>query len=518
MIIGIPKEGGADQPLVAGSPDTAYKLIKLGYEVCVEVDAGVEASFFNDQYEKAGAKIVSAADVWQSDIVLTIDRPSDESLSQMRPGAILLTQMNPNANEDDIEYMSELGITCLSMDMVPRISRAQSMDVRSSMQNIAGYRAIIEAADNFGRLFTGQVTAAGKMPPAKVYIIGVGVAGLAAIGTAGPMGAVVSATDVRAEVADQVESLGATFVEIPVKQHSTDGYARAMTDEEQAQVLEVYKKEAAKNDIVITTAQIPGRPSPLLLTKEAVHKMKPGSVIVDLGASSRGSNCELTVPGEIIKTENDVTIIGHSLSSMPCHLPTQASQLYGQNLVNFLKLCTPGKDGEIVLDEEDEIIRGVTVTLQGEIMWPPPPIQVSAAAPGREKAQNASEGTVADEKDGESGKSKPLWWKILLAFLGILLIVAAPAEMQSHFIVFELAVVVGFYVITNVTHTLHTPLMSVTNAISGIIVVGAILQIASPDPVVRVLSFIAIVIASINIFGGFLVTRRMLKMFEGSAE
>ena len=515
MRIGIPKEPYPDQPLVAGSPDTVKKLIKLGYDVCVEHAAGVGASYFDDQYAEAGAEMVDKVQAWGADIVFCMDTPTDDELRLMRRGAVLVARMNPGANPADVEKFEEMGITALAMDMVPRISRAQALDVRSSMQNIAGYRAVIEAAESFGRLFTGQVTAAGKMPPAKLYVIGVGVAGLAAIGAAGSMGAVVSATDVRPEVADQVESLGGTFVEIPVRQESSDGYAKEMSDDEQARVLEVYRDEAARNDIVITTAQIPGRPSPLLLTEEAVLGMKPGSVIIDLGASEAGSNCALTVPGEVVTTENGVTIVGHSLTSMPAHLPGQASQLYGKNLVNFMKLCTPGKDGELVLDEDDEVVRGVTVTLDGEGMWPPPPVQVSAAP---KQTPAAAEAAGEPEEKKEKGFFAKHWWKALAAILGIVLVVAAPASMQGHFIVFMLAIVVGFYVIGGVSHSLHTPLMSVTNAISGIIIVGAILQIGSADPIIQVLSFIAMVIASINIFGGFLVTRRMLKMFEGSSE
>ena len=515
MRIGIPKEPYPDQPLVAGSPDTVKKLIKLGYDVCVEHAAGVGASYFDDQYAEAGAEMVDKVQAWGADIVFCMDTPTDDELRLMRRGAVLVARMNPGANPADVEKFEEMGITALAMDMVPRISRAQALDVRSSMQNIAGYRAVIEAAESFGRLFTGQVTAAGKMPPAKLYVIGVGVAGLAAIGAAGSMGAVVSATDVRPEVADQVESLGGTFVEIPVRPESSDGYAKEMSDDEQARVLEVYRDEAARNDIVITTAQIPGRPSPLLLTEEAVLGMKPGSVIIDLGASEAGSNCALTVPGEVVTTENGVTIVGHSLTSMPAHLPGQASQLYGQNLVNFMKLCTPGKDGELVLDEDDEVVRGVTVTLDGEGMWPPPPVQVSAAP---KQTPAAAEAAGEPEEKKEKGFFAKHWWKALAAILGIVLVVAAPASMQGHFIVFMLAIVVGFYVIGGVSHSLHTPLMSVTNAISGIIIVGAILQIGSADPIIQVLSFIAMVIASINIFGGFLVTRRMLKMFEGSSE
>lgn len=511
MLIGIPKEPFAGQTLVAGSPDTVTKLIKLGYDVCVEQGAGDRANYFDDQYVAAGATIVGKQEVWGSDIIICLDTPTSNELSLIKKGATLIARMNPGANAQDIETFKQMGITALAMDMVPRISRAQSLDVRSSMANIGGCRAVIEAANAFDRLFGGQVTAAGKMPPAKVYVIGVGVAGLAAIGQAGSMGAIVSATDVRAEVADQVESLGGTFVEIPVKQESTDGYAKEMSENEQDLVNQVYAQQAALNDIIITTAQIPGRPSPLLLTEEAVKGMKPGSVIVDMGASPQGSNCALTKPGEVFTTENGVTIIGYN--DLPSRLPGQASQLYGQNMVNFFKLTTPNKDGVLVLDEEDEIVRGVTVTLQGEGMWPPPPVQVSAAPQKTEEVA-----PQAEEEPKEKSAFAKHWWKVLLGILGIALIVGAPEEMSGHFVVFELACVVGFYVITNVTHTLHTPLMSVTNAISGIIIVGAILQIGSPDPIIAALSFIAMTIASINIFGGFLVTHRMLKMFQRSSE
>lgn len=359
------------------------------------------------------------------------------------------------------------------------------------------------------------MTAAGKVPPANVYIIGVGVSGLAAIGTASSMGAQVYATDVRPEVADQVESLGGTFVEIPVRQKSTDGYAKEMTGDEQARVRQVYAEQAAKSDIIITTAQVPGRPSPLLLDEEAIAGMRSGSVIVDLGASELGSNTALTVPDEMIRTDNDVTIIGYR--NLPDKLPEQASQLFGNNVVNLFKLLTPQKDGKVVLNEDDEVIRAMTVCIDGKIMWPPPPVNVSAVTPAAEEAEVAKAKTQAGEQQ-ERSATKGLWWKILLGILGIALILCAPSEMQGHFVVFELAVVVGFYVITSVTHTLHTPLMSVTNAISGIIIVGAILQIASPDPLIQALAFIAIVIASINIFGGFLVTNRMLKMFQRSSD
>ena len=392
------------------------------------------------------------------------------------------------------------------------------MDVRSSMMNIGGYRAVIEAANVFGRTFGGQVTAAGKSRPARVYVIGVGVAGLAAIGQARAMGAEVFATDVRADVADQVESLGATFVEIPVKQESADGYAKPLTEEEQQLVLQVYAEQAALSDIVITTAAVPGRKAPLLVTADAVAGMRSGSVIVDMGASALGGNCELSRVGEIVHTDNGVAIVGYD--DLPSRLPRYASQLYGQNIVNFLKLATPEKDGQLQLNMDDEVQRGVTVTLGCENMWPPPAVKVSAA-PKKEPEPEKPE----PEFDLISGTGKEermirgMWWKATLGVIAAALVVAAPESMTGHFFVFVLACVIGFYVITSVTHTLHTPLMSVTNAVSGIIVVGAVLQIAATDNIaVIVMAFIAIAIASINIFGGFLVTNRMLKMFERSSK
>ncbi len=519
MKIGIPKEPRQGQTLVAASPDTVGKLIKLGYDVCVESGAGERADYFDDQYADAGARIVPAEQAWGADIVVCLDTPPAEQLALVKRGATLIARMNPWGNDQLVATFEDMGITALAMDAVPRISRAQSLDVRSSMMNVAGYRAVIEAANEFGRTFTGQVTAAGKTQPAKVYVIGVGVAGLAAIGTAGSMGAVVSATDVRPEVADQVESLGGTFVEIPVKQESADGYAKALDEEQQKLTLAVYTEQAAKNDIVITTAQVPGRPAPLLITAEAVAGMKPGSVIVDMGASALGGNCELSRAGEVVRTDNGVTIIGYD--DLPSRMPGQASQLFGQNIVNFLKLATPGKDGQLALNMDDEVQRGVTVTLDGEGMWPPPEVKVSAAPKKDEpaKAQQGEESTEASDAGAGKRGVGGLWWKVLLGVAAVALIVAAPEAMAGHFFVFVLACVIGFYVITGVSHTLHTPLMSVTNAISGIIIVGALLQAASAgDVAVLAMATIATIIAAINIFGGFLVTHRMLKMFERSSE
>ena len=515
MLIGIPKEA-AGQALVSAAPDGVGRLVKLGYDVCIESGAGVLASYNDYAYDNdiVNASVVDRETAWGADIVLHLDMPSKEELDLMKEGSVLVCRMNPYADPSIAEDLARRKITGLAMDAIPRISRAQSMDVRSSMMNISGYRAVIEAATAFGRTFGGQVTAAGKSRPARVYVIGVGVAGLAAIGQASSMGAEVYATDVRAEVADQAESLGATFVEIPVKQESEDGYARALTEEEQQQVLEVYAEQAALSDIVITTAAVPGRPAPLLLTEEAVAGMRPGSVIVDMGASPLGGNCACSKPDETVVTDNGVKVLGPT--KLPSRLPRQSSQLYGQNIANLFKLATPGKDGVLVLDQEDPIIRGITVSLDGEVTWPPPQVSVSAA-PKKEKKPEAEE-VVEEEKKEKSGFAKH-WWKVVAGLLGIGLIWCAPESISVHFVVFELAIVVGFYVITNVTHSLHTPLMSVTNAISGIIIVGAIMQVVNTDNMlVVVLSTIAMAIAAINIFGGFLVTNRMLKMFERSSD
>jgi NAD(P) transhydrogenase subunit alpha len=403
------------------------------------------------------------------------------------------------------------GVTALAMDAVPRISRAQSLDVLSSMANIAGYRAVVEAAHAFGRFFTGQVTAAGKVPPARVLVAGAGVAGLAAIAAANSLGAVVRATDPRPEVADQVRSLGGEYLAVEVVQEaSTDGYAKATSDAYDRRAAEIYSEQAAEVDIVITTALIPGRPAPRLLTAEQVASMKPGSVIVDM-AAAQGGNVAGTVAGEVVVTDNGVTIIGYT--DLPARLPAQASQLYGTNVLNLLKLLTPGKDGRMLLDLDDVVQRGLTVVHEGETLWPPPPVSVSAAPAA------AQPSAVETPAVAEPVKKSPLRKAAagVLGALALFLITAfAPPELAGHLTVFVLAVVIGFYVIGNVHHALHTPLMSVTNAISGIIVVGAILQIGTGDVPVVVLGAVAVLLASINIVGGFAVTRRMLSMFSRS--
>lgn len=520
MIIGVSRQEG--QPLVAATPDTTAQLQKLGYEVLVQAGAGQLASYPDSAYQAAGARLTSnEAEVWGADVVLCPDAPTPEQRALLRPEATLISRLAPARSPELIQELAERRVTALALDVVPRISRAQSMDVLSSMANIAGYRAVIEAASHFGRLFTGQVTAAGKVPPATVYVIGAGVAGLAAIGTANSMGAVVRATDLRPEVGEQVESMGATFAAIPAPtQESEDGYAKEMTDAQAKAAAALYGKESAAADIVITTANIPGRPAPRLLTAQDVAAMRPGSVIVDMAAAT-GGNCELTAPGQVTVTDNGVTIIGYT--DLAGRLPGQASQLYGRNLVNLLALLTPEKDGQPALDLHDEVVRGIAVAHDGDVLWPPPPVKVSAAPAKAEAAGAATDAGAGTESAedaaaaaGAARKRRTLWLGIA-AVAAVALMLLSPTAVAGHYMVLMLAVVVGFYVITAVTHSLHTPLMSETNAISGIILLGAILQVGSANWVVSALSFVAIVVASINIFGGFTVTHRMLHMFRKEA-
>ena len=391
---------------------------------------------------------------------------------------------------------------------MPRISRAQALDALSSMANISGYRAVIEAAHEFGSFFTGQITAAGKVPPAKVLVIGAGVAGLAAIGAANSLGAIVRAFDSRPEVKEQVQSMGASFLEIDFKEEggSGDGYAKVMSEEFNRRALALYAEQAKEVDIIITTALIPGKPAPRLITKEMVATMKPGSVIVDLAAAT-GGNCELTQAGKVVTTENQVKIIGYT--DLPGRLPTQSSQLYGTNLVNLLKLLCKEKDGNINIDFEDVVLRGVTVIRDGEVTWPAPPIQVSA------QPQQKAAAKPAEKKEEKPADPRIKYGLLALAVIAFLWLASvAPAAFLSHFTVFVLSCVVGYYVVWNVSHALHTPLMAVTNAISGIIIVGALLQISQGSFFISILAFIAILVASINIFGGFKVTQRMLAMFR----
>jgi NAD(P) transhydrogenase subunit alpha len=481
-------------------------MIKLGYDVSIETGAGLEASFDDAAFEAAGATIVGD-EIWQSDIILKINAPTPDEVARLHQGQILMSLLAPAVDPDLVQALSARGVTALAMDAVPRISRAQSLDVLSSMANIAGYRAVIEAANEFGSLFTGQVTAAGKVPPAKVLVVGAGVAGLAAIGTASSLGAIVRSFDARSEVAEQVESMGAEFLRIDVEDTgpSATGYAKEMGEDFNRKAAELYAEQAKDVDIVITTALIPGKPAPRLLTEEMVASMKPGSVIVDMAAAN-GGNVAGSRADERVVTDNGVIILGYT--DLPGRLPTQASQLFGTNLVNTLKLTTPGKDGQLVLDLDDPVVRGMTVVQSGEVLWPPPPVQVSAAP--------AATPPPAEPPPPKKKMSDGTRLSLIGGAAAVFLLISAfsPEPFLGHFMVFALSVVIGFYVIGNVHHALHTPLMSVTNAISGIILVGALLQVGHEDLWVSVLAFIAILVASINVFGGFTVTARMLEMFK----
>jgi H+-translocating NAD(P) transhydrogenase subunit alpha len=505
--LGVVTESAAGETRVAATPATVRQLAALGYEVLVEAGAGAASSCTDEAYAQAGARIATRGEAWATDVVIKINPPTEPEIAALRDGATLIGMIGPALRPELVQTLSERPITVLAMDAVPRISRAQSLDVLSSMANIAGYRAVIEAANRFGRFFTGQVTAAGKVPPAKVLVAGAGVAGLAAIATANSLGAVVRATDPRSEVAEQVKSLGGDFLAVDVEQEaSTDGYAKATSEAYDRRAAEIYAEQARDVDIIITTALIPGRPAPRLLTKEHVASMRPGSVIVDM-AAAQGGNVEGTVAGEVVTTANGVTIIGYT--DLPGRLPAQASQLYGTNVVNLLKLLTPGKDGEVVLDFEDVVLRGMTVVRDGETTWPPPKISVSAAPPQQVRK--------APEPQKEEKPRRARHVLVAAAAIALFLLVGfSPNELIGHLTVFALSVVIGFYVIGNVHHALHTPLMSVTNAISGIVVVGALLQIGHSGVAVTVLAAAAVLLASINIFGGFAVTRRMLSMFSRS--
>ena len=507
MIIGVLREARPAETRVAATPATVAQLLKLEYAVVVEPGAGAASGFSDEAFAEAGASIGS---VGSADIVFGVNTPSGDQLDGLSEGTTLVCLVAPALNPDLLTDLAARRITVLAMDAVPRISRAQSLDVLSSMANIAGYRAVIEAANVFGRFFTGQITAAGKVPPAKVLVAGVGVAGLAAIGTSGGMGAIVYATDPRPEVADQVTSLGGEYlpVEAADVEVSATGYAKEMSDDYNARAAALYASRVPEMDIVITTALIPGRPAPRLISAEMVASMKPGSVIVDMAAAN-GGNVEGTVAGEVVKTANGVTIIGYT--DLPGRLAAQASQLFGTNLVNLMKLMTPGKDGVLVLDWDDVVQRGITVAHEGEVTWPPPAVQVSAAPAAATVAA-----PVAKVEKPPASPGRRLATVGVGAAILLLLVAAAPAALRVHLTVFALAIVIGYYVIGSVHHALHTPLMSVTNAISGIIVVGALLQIGHGDTTITALSFVAILLASINVFGGFAVTRRMLSMFSRS--
>ncbi len=511
MKIGIPLESQPGETRVAATPKTVTQLVQLGYDVEVESGAGVTANYRDAAYEAAGATIGDQASVFASDVVCKVTAPSTAEIAQLKDGATLVSLISPALRPDLVTELAEREITVLAMDAVPRISRAQSLDVLSSMANIAGYRAIVEAANEFGSFFTGQVTAAGSVPPAKVLVVGAGVAGLAAIGTAKSLGAIVRATDARPEVAEQVESMGAEFLPVDVAQQevSSDGYAKATSDDYNAAAAKLYAAQAPDVDIIVTTALIPGRPAPRLITGDMVASMKPGSVIVDMAAAN-GGNVEGSVANERVVTPNGVIILGYT--DLAGRLPTQASQLYGTNIVNLFKLLTPAKDGQVVVNLDDVVQRGMTVVREGELTWPPPPVQVSAAPVAVQSKE------VVTPKKREKHPPNPgrrVGLTILISTLAAGVFWASPETFLSHFMVFMLAVVVGYYVIGSVHHALHTPLMSVTNAISGIIILGALLQMGGdPTWVVKALAGIGILVASINIFGGFTVTHRMLSMFK----
>jgi NAD(P) transhydrogenase subunit alpha len=511
MIIGIPRESQPGETRVAATPQTVGQIIKLGYTVVVESGAGAASSFADSAYVEAGAEIGSFDQVWGADVVFKLNAPSDDEIAALRDGATVVALISPALKPELVEELGTRRITVLAMDAVPRISRAQSLDVLSSMANIAGYRAVIEAAHAFGRFFTGQVTAAGKVPPAKVLVVGAGVAGLAAIGAAGSLGAIVRATDPRPEVADQVRSLGGEYVSIESVEAevSATGYAKEMSDDYKVREAALYAEQCKDVDIIITTALIPGRPAPRIITGDMVASMKSGSVIVDMAAAN-GGNVEGTVKDQAIVTDNGVTIIGYT--DLAGRLPAQASQLYGTNLVNLLKLLTPEKDGQVVLNFDDVVQRSMTVVRDGEITWPPPAVQVSAAPVAAAAATPALQSHV--KKPMSTGRRLGVTFAVAAAIFALIAI--SPAALQVHLTVFALAIVIGYYVIGNVHHALHTPLMSVTNAISGIIVVGALLQIGQHNVPVTALACVAILLASINVFGGFAVTRRMLAMFSRS--
>lgn len=524
LTIGVPRELFAGEKRVASVPEVIEKLIKLGFAVTVETGAGTAANFDDEAYRAAGAKIAdSAANLWAAaDIVFKVRAPIAEEIGLMRPGSTLVSFIWPAQNPELMQQLAARKVTVLAMDSVPRISRAQKMDALSSMANIAGYRAVIEAAHHFGRFFTGQITAAGKVPPAKVFVIGAGVAGLASLGTAVGLGAIVRANDTRPEVADQVKSMGAEFVPVDYQEEGTGvgGYAKVMSEGFQKAQLETFAKQAKDVDIIITTALIPGKPAPKLITAAMVQSMRAGSVIVDL-AAEQGGNCELTVPDQVV-VRHGVTIIGYS--DLPSRLARQSSTLYANNLLRLTEELCKTRDGSIDVNFDDEVLRGTTVIKDGEITWPPPPPKVSAVPP-----QARSGAAAVPIKKSGHGESEPMSGKSLATVFAVgaalfwLVGAYAPASFLSHFTVFVLACFIGYMVIWNVKPSLHTPLMSVTNAISSIIAVGALVQIAPPlsgegegrpSALILGLAVLALTLTAINMFGGFAVTRRMLAMFR----
>ena len=519
MKIGCPAEITKDENRIALTPSSALELKKLGFECFIEKNAGSNSGFSDKEYLDAGVKVLnSAKKIWEtSDVIIKVRSPLQDEVKLIQPKTILISFFWPAQNKDLLNKLNKLNASVIAMDMIPRISRAQKMDALSSMANVAGYRAVIEAGNNFGRFFTGQITAAGKVPPAKVLVIGAGVAGLAAIGTAQSLGAIVRSFDVRPEVAEQIESMGAEFLmlDFPEDASGEGGYAKPASKEFIKKEITLFKEQASEIDIVITTALIPGKPAPKLWLAEMVKLMQPGSVIVDL-AAEQGGNCEFTKPGKIIETENRVKIIG--FTDFPSRMAAQSSNLYSNNVRHMLSDLTPNRDGVININMDDDVIRGSTVAHEGNITYPPPPPKIKAIAKVTSNSNQKSPQELEKEnydKERSYGR-RQVMLLIIGGFLMFLIGSYAPPSFMQHFIVFVLSCFVGFQVIWNVSHSLHTPLMAVTNAISGIIIIGALLQIGSSNYLVNILASISVLIATINIVGGFLVTKRMLSMFKKS--
>ncbi|MBM3917839.1 MAG: Re/Si-specific NAD(P)(+) transhydrogenase subunit alpha [Sphingomonadales bacterium] len=514
MKIGIPAEITQEEKRVAATPNTVERLRKQGFEVCVEHNAGNKAGFTNEAYIAAGAQVLSSViELYgQSDIILKVKEPDLAEVAQMQPGSVLICYLRPAQNDVLLESLKNQRISAFAVDIIPRITRAQKMDVLSSMANIAGYRAVVESAFHFGRFLNGQITAAGKVEPAKVLVIGAGVAGLAAIGAANSLGAIVRAFDTRKEVAEQITSMGAQFLTVSINEDgaTATGYSKEMSEEFIKAEMQLFLEQAKEVDIVITTAQIPGRQAPQLWLDYHVAAMKPGSVIVDLAAET-GGNCQLTRNGEVYTTDNGVTILGKV-----SQLPKQASQLYGTNLCNLLDDL--GKADQFKIDLQDPIVSQALVTHQGNINWPPAPLAVTQTSTHKKETPQVDKPKIEENKEALKAKKKLRSTLVSLIVVAALLLIVgqtAPKEFIQHFTVFVLSVFVGWQVIHNVSHALHTPLMAVTNAISGIIVIGGLLQTKNEiDDLLTLLSFAAILVATINIVGGFVVTHRMLKMFK----
>jgi H+-translocating NAD(P) transhydrogenase subunit alpha len=524
MYIGSPKEVFEGEARVAMTPDSALQLQKLGYRCAVETGAGALAGFSDESYRAAGVTVVDGAEALYrtADVIAKVRPPNAQEVARLDSGKTLISFLYPAQDRELLEAVAKTGANAIAMDMVPRISRAQKMDALSSMANVTGYRAVIEAANNFGRFFTGQMTAAGKVPPAKVLVIGAGVAGLAAIGTAVSLGAIVYAFDVRPEVAEQIKSIGAEFIFLDFNEQQQDGaatggYATPSSPQFREKQLEKFRELAPSMDIVITAALIPGRDAPKLWLADMVGLMKPGSVIIDL-AAERGGNCDLTVPDQRVVSNNGVVVIGYT--DFPSRMATQSSALYATNVRHLMADLTPAKDGNVVHNMADDVIRGATVAFRGEVTFPPPPPKVPAIAaqkpPDRAKELTSAQTRALVVAKFRKATRQQVGLLICGALITLLIGGYAPPAFMGHFIVFALSCFVGFQVIWGVSHALHTPLMAVTNAISGIIIIGALLQISAGDGLVKLLAAVAVAIASINIVGGFVVTRRMLNMFQTS--